>query len=483
MMLDQYESVSSLKTMSSTLPFTGTKKTSSAGLRESLPTLANAELVGIEDLLLAKGQPAEYARSVMARQRNPYTHLLTIFAADEIGSNANAFFAIVKVDDTVMLLELPNIKHPSNDNFTYQAVPAITASSLLDSVQVFVAESDLEDRVIEAVDSLIDQVEDVASSADITKTSSSGLAKLIKFNETSVDFIDNHAQSVLEAVNRFEALVDPASIAKENVNSAIADLRGLLDTLNREKGSLEIAAAEAPGGLSDSARKELDKLNRVVDGMIANLDTTINRTQDAVKAYTTYTTSPEQGAPDLAKTRPNILVESGGIIGNQIDIAEKVKTFSEDANQEISQLDFVNNTAACTMKGVNPANLTAADLNNAIAIAETEAGAKAFRAQGLEVFMLSDLEVEGVYDLLSLAMFAKGRFLRASGVENPALRALMEFAYKSLTNTNQAMPAEFFASTPLATVISISLQPVTRVYEEGELEAYHLMRLLAMIAA
>ena len=469
-MLAQHEP-SSLKTMSSSLPFTGTAKASSAGVKA----------VAVDSVILN-------------------------IAGQQIQINQNALDAIIEASDTNrgLLTEIEQLRFALDLNMKIQDIQDVfigqakfieTGEAIGDTAFLLVPTgvTGLKSQILVAVVNdntpqeavvagIVESIAAAKAIPSLGKTSSSGLAELIKFNETSVGFIDDHAQLVLKAVNRFEALKDPASVAKENVNSAINELRDTLDALNRAQGNLEKTAV-TEGGLSDSARQELDKLYRVVDGMIANLDTTINRTQDAVASLAALTASPEQGAPDLVKTRPNILVETGGIIGKRIDIAANTRTFSEADNQDISQLEFVNNTATCTMKGVNPANLTAADLNNAIAVAETEAGAKAFRAQGLEVFMLSDLEAEGVYDLLSLAIFAKGRFLRASGVENPALRALMEFAYKSLTNTNQAMPAEFFASTPLATVISISLQPVTRVYEEGELEAYHLMRLLAMIAA
>jgi len=109
-------------------------KASSAGAidPETLPKRARIELKAIEDALLAKYRTAEVARSWIDRQpRSPYKHLMAVFSAAELGSKANAFFAVVVNTDgegKVELFKLPDIKHAAGDHFNYERMASIPAN-------------------------------------------------------------------------------------------------------------------------------------------------------------------------------------------------------------------------------------------------------------------------------------------------------------------------------------------------------------------
>ena len=319
------------------------------------------------------------------------------------------------------------------------------------------------------------------------KTSSSGLANTVEAIQTTNNLLTNYKASIAGFVQRLQAFVGQPVESRE----ADATLQALTQEA-RTLATADMAALEK--GVADSG-EALEAPDVEARDKVANLANDLNDAMSTVPALVQQVatglaeaTAGTREEADLVilRTIPDVLVETGGAMDAQLATAGRVKAFSKTYNREVTGIDVINNQASINMRAVEISGLSVAKpedtIKTTVAVAVTEEGAQAFEKKGYtNVVRLSELSAEGAYDLLSVAAFSKVRFLRANGVADPGrrLELIMRNAYRNLTG--QEMPADYLAQA--ARVINVVLQPVTRAYEPGELEAYYMSRLLAALAA
>ena len=467
-MLAQHE-LSSLKTMSSSLPFTGTAKASSAGVKA----------VDVDSVILnIAGQQIQINQN----------------ALDEIieASDYNRGF-LTEIDQLRFALDLGMNIQDIQDVFIGKAKFIETGEAIGDTAFLIVPKgvTGLKSQILVAVVNdntpqeavvagIVESIAAAKAIPSLGKTSSAGLADTINSIQTVNELITGYKAAVVGFVQRLQAFVE------QPVNPQEADVT--LKALTADAGKLATSymaalqkdLAEASVSLEAQDVDALSNITNLANDLNNAMNTAPAFIQQLDKSIAGITGTKERADLAVLKTIPNVLVEAGGDMDAQLVAAEKTRVLSETHGKQVSELDIINERVGCAMRSVNVTTLTTADANNAVAVAVTEAGRMAFEANGIKnVVMLSEIRVDGAYDLLSVAALAKGRFLKANNVSDASLDALMRSAYRNLTG--QEMPADYLAQA--AVVINVVLQPVTRAYDEGELEAYHLMRLLAMIAA
>jgi len=468
-MLAQHE-LSSLKTMSSSLPFTGTAKASSAGVK--------AVVVGSVTLNIA-GQQITFNQN----------------ALDEIIETSDSNRGLLtEIEQLRFALDLDMDMKDIQDVFIGQAEFFEAGEAIGDTAFLLVPTgvTGLKSQILVAVVNdntpqeavvagIVESITAAKATPSLAKTSSSGLAELAGIKLTNIEFVNNYVQSVLNVVEKLQALVVKQFQTKEELRSEVEALKADADKLtSQDLATLEKASAESTIALSTEHEESLEKAKRAAADLSKVIYTTPDMVSQIDQSIITTAATTEKAAPSVIKRVTDILVEAEGGMETQFAAAARAKVLSEVHGKEVSELDVINGKVVCDMRSINIKAIGTVDVGNTIAVAVTEAGAEAFKAKGIEnVIMLKDLVADGKYDLLSLAALSKGRFLKANGIEDNALDLLMHSAYRNLTG--REMPADYLAKA--AMVIDVILLPVDVAYDPGELEAYHLMRLLAMIAA
>jgi hypothetical protein len=311
----------------------------------------------------------------------------------------------------------------------------------------------------------------IMGKADLAKTSSAGLTDLLKFSRTNIPGIDTYADRVLDFAKRLEEIA--------NENKPIEELLTASRSLDQDIASLEreISALTVDRQQQD----ELDAIKRTAQDLKDAVRTTADISYQIGQVLTISSIISARGA-DIQDIQniPDVLVEADKGMKQQFDAAKKVSVLSEKHGKVVNELDIINEKVGCNMASVDINALDITDAGNTVAIVTTEAGRQAFKARGVEnILMLQNVVEDGKYDLLSMAALAKGRYLKTRGIEDNKINMLIRSAYRNLTG--REIPLDYLQN--VAMIVDVILLPVSPVYKDGELEAYHMMRLLALIAA
>jgi|GEM_PF-1756401 len=305
------------------------------------------------------------------------------------------------------------------------------------------------------------------------------------FIATSIAQIDDFNY---EVTSLYEQLKDIAAKPVADQAEAVAKLQALLGTAQALTGTqlqqLQSFLARESSSLAAAQVQE------AVKGEIAaqHLRTAIEGAVDAaalIQQISTFKELPKGVTPAVVEQALDIYVEQSDavpMVATEFQKAMSTRAFSQKHNRELTELEAVNLTANCKMQAKSIAEIPALtpDNTNAFAIATTEQGLEALRAKGYEnAVMLRDLIQGNDLNLLSLAAFAKGRYLSSIGVVDGSIKGILSRAYFNLTG--QSIPSRYLE--PGTFIIEVTLRPVNPVYADGELEDLHMMRLLALIAA